>query len=468
MRMKKTWLAIILTVLTLSACNKFTDITPKGKSLILTQEDLERLANKQYNGSAFEFRRMSVLINEMYPQAVNIPNLINGTNKNLNYAMVTYDESIDRFTLALTDGTYDGLYSIITNVASTLVDMSDKVTGDPVALSRLKAEGLVIRAFMHYYLVNIYAKAYDPATAATDGGVPYVTDMDFGKVNEKITVKEVYEKMLADINAAIALNVLPDAPKNNMRVGKGLAHAIKAKILLSMRDYPGALEAVNVSLGLKNTLEDQRPLLAPPTGTSVPFVGFRTGLNAPDNIFYAYTSATWPFLISPTYEMVNGIFEPGNILKDLTGIQAYRTTNSVGLTGIPEFNGSYPQNSGGITTSDLYLLKAECLIRTGQINAGMDLINQMRVRRISPYTALTSTSDTDAMAKLQRFARVELLYSGKSYFDIKRWNREGKYPVSMQKILLGKTYTLSASSPLWVFPFPQSATQFNSTLTQNY
>ena len=462
------WLAIIFLVLSLSACNKYTDITPKGKALILTQADLELLANKQYSGSAFEFRAMSILINEQYPQAVNISNLINGTVRNLNYTLITYDESIDRFALAVTDGTYDGLYSIITNVASTLVDKSDEVSGNPQALKQLKAEGLVIRAFMHYYLVNIYAKAFDPATAATDGGVPYVTDMEFGKVNEKVSVKAVYENMLADLDAAIALNSLPDRPKNNMRVGKGLAYAVKAKILMAMRDYAGALEAVNVTLALNSTLEDHRPLLPPPIGTSKPFAGFRTGLTSPDNIFYAYSASSWPFLVSPTYEIINNFYEPGNIFKNLLGTQVYVRTNNVGLTDIPEFNGGYPQNTGGITTSDLYLVKAECLIRGGQISAALELINQIRMRRVYPYTAVTAANDVDAMAILQKTARIELLYSGKSFFDIKRWNREGKYPVTMQKVLLSKTYTLSPTSPLWVFPFPQSATQFNATLTQNY
>lgn len=461
-------MVLVLSLMTFTACEKYTDITPKGKSLILTQEDLERLANKQYSGSAFAFTRMSILINEQYPQAVNIPGLISGTTRNLNYALVTYDESIDRYALAVTDATYDGLYSIITNVGSTLIDQSDKVTGNPQALKQLKAEGYIIRAFMHWYLVNIYAKAYDPATASTDGGIPYVTDMDFSKVNEKLSVKEVYEKMLSDVNEAISLGSLPDAPKNNMRVGKGLAYAVKAKILLSMRDYAGALEAVNVSLGLKNTLEDHRPLLPPPTGTSVPFIGFRNGLNAPDNIFYATNVGTWPFLLTPTYEIVNEFYEPGNILKNLLGTQVYRTTNNVGLTGLPEFIGNYPQNSAGVTTEDLYLVKAECLIRSNQIPSAMDLLNQIRIRRISPYTAISATTDLDAMAKLQKLARIELLYSGKSYFDIKRWNRENKYPVTIQKVLLGKTYALTANSPLWVFPFPQSATQFNPTLTQNY
>ena len=62
---------------------------------------------------------------------------------------------------------------------------------------------------------KLYAKAYNPATAATDGGVPYMLeDFPINELAEKKTVQEVYDLILSDLDAAFALNSLPDTPAN--------------------------------------------------------------------------------------------------------------------------------------------------------------------------------------------------------------------------------------------------------------
>ena len=121
----------------------------------------------------------------------------------------------------------------------------DVASGDRVLADRLKAEALVLRAWCHYLLVNFYAKAYNPATAETDPGIVYALETDdMAAPNEKLTVAKVYEMILADLNAALDLGSLPVVP-NKMRVGLSFAYAVKAKVLMSIRDYDGAFAAVS-------------------------------------------------------------------------------------------------------------------------------------------------------------------------------------------------------------------------------
>lgn len=458
---------VIISLITVAGCNKYTSISPKGVSLITTADDLERLANRQYG--EFDVLKQNVLVNEIYPQGINVPTLVAGINKNWNFTLLTYDESVNRADLNLTDNIYTLGYSIINGNANMLINYADKVSGDATRLRALKAEGYIIRAFAHFYLVRLFAKSYVAASAASEGGIPYATEISFETLNEKKTLKEVYDLILADINNAIALNALPEKPINYMRVGKAFAQALKARVLLTMGDYPGAIQAADVALTYNSYLEDHRPLLPPPNGTSLAFANLRKdGSIAPDNIFYAFYTRNWPFSVSPSLEIWTTAFEPGNIIKEYTGVTYYRATNSNGITGIPSINDGYQQNNAGMTTSDLFLIKAESLIRTGKIAEGLALVNEIRLRRIFPYTAATANNDVDAMKILQRTSRIEYLYSGKNYFDLKRWNREGKYPVEIKRTISGKEYTLAPNSPLWVFPFPVNATQFNPTLTQNY
>jgi hypothetical protein len=468
MKRKYFTLIILLSLFILSACSKYTDFTPKGKNLLNNVVDLDRLLNYQYTGTGFNFMKQYVLINDMYPALTNMPNLINGNVKDMNYTLTTYSNSIDRAALTATDGPYEGLYSIINNVSNIVLIKADAAIGDRVLAQRLKAEAYVIRAYMHYLLVNIYAKAYDSATAAKDGGIPYVKDINLEEVNVKRTVQEVYSNLLSDIDAAFALNALPDYPINSMRVGKGFAYAVKARILLSMRNYPAAQAAAEASLSFNSTLEDHRPFLKPPAGLGLPVS--RNGVAAPDNLFFAYLGKIYPYTYIPSLEILKNYYEQGNILKDSTNVYDYVLGSALsGVAGVAMFaTPNYQQNAGGMTASDTYLIKAECLIRSGKISEGMDIINEIRKRRIYPYTPLTAFSDIQAMGFLQRTTRIEFLFTWRNFVDIKRWNAEGKYAQIIVRTINGVRYELTPNSPLWIFPFPKSGTDFNSTLTQNY
>ncbi|PKQ63411.1 hypothetical protein BZG02_08480 [Labilibaculum filiforme] len=460
---------VILALFVVSACENYTEITPKGKNLLNQVRDLDQLMNYEYGSNGFNFIKQSVLVNDMYPYAVNVPNLISGTVRNWDYTLVTYNESIDRKALTATDDPYEGLYPIITNVANIVLAKADEASGDPTLARQLKAEAYILRAYMHYLLVNIYAKAYNPSTAETDGGIPYVRDIDVEELNIKNTVKEVYDNMLSDIDAAFALDALPDQPNNSMRIGKGFAYAVKAWVLISMHDYEGALVAAETGLSYNDVLEDHRPFLPivdEGSGLSVS----RDGLKASDNIFYAYYGKNYPQFFTPSFEILNNYYETGNIIKDhTTAYNALYGQIISGMPGILLWFAPYQQNSGGITTSDLYLIKSECLARTNDLKGAMDIINFIRERRVYPYEPLaTPVTEAEVMEVLNKTARVEYLFTWKNFVNIKRWNTEGIYEQIITRTINGVTYTLVPDSPLWIFPFPMSSTDYNPTLTQNY
>ncbi|MBV7530664.1 RagB/SusD family nutrient uptake outer membrane protein [Chitinophaga sp. sic0106] len=460
-------LAMAIFLLAVGGCKKYTDITPKGQNLLNRATDLDLLLNVNYSGTPFTAMKQALLDNDMYLQAINVPNTISSNVQTMNKILLTYDESADRAALTLTDGPYEGLYRLISTVANIVLANADKASGDPQLLKQLKAEAHILRAYSHYLLVNIYAKAYDPASAAMDGGVPYVKDIDFESVNNKNTVKEVYDNLLGDVDAALAMDALPDQPKNGMRIGKAFAYAVKAKVLLSMRNYPAALEAVKEALKYNSTLEDHRTLLAMPKAARVPV---RSGISAADNLFYATDNSFSPTTFTPTYEILRDWYEPGNIIKDSSLVYNYDIGYLyVGLANIPGWIApAYESNMAGMTTSDLVLMKAECLIRTNQVAEGMAEVNSIRIRRISPYIPLSATDEAQGMKYLQQTSRIEFLYTMRNFINLKRWNREGKYAAVITRTLNGVTYQLTPDSKLWIFPFPQSATQFNASLTQNY
>ena len=78
---------------------------------------------------------------------------------------------------------------------------------DTASFSSQKGEALVCRAYAHFMLVTLFAKAYNPATAATDAGIPYVTTPEkivFKNYSRK-TVSYVYEMIEKDLVAGLPL-----------------------------------------------------------------------------------------------------------------------------------------------------------------------------------------------------------------------------------------------------------------------
>lgn len=140
---------------------------------------------------------------------------------------------------AMTSYSYRLFYRIIGN-ANYIIDNIDAATGSDAEKARIKSEALTLRAYGHYFLVQMYGKRYD-ATAKpnTQLGVPLLTSSSDGS-KPRATVEEVYTQINKDLDDAIALNNATRINKShiNVWVTKGL----KARVALTMQDYPNAIK----------------------------------------------------------------------------------------------------------------------------------------------------------------------------------------------------------------------------------
>lgn len=467
----------------LCSCKKFTEITPKGSNVLNRVTDLDLLLNFNYTSNsatgdtliskttaqaAFSAYDVGNLVNDTYAYSTNIPSLVSTKPQTLNYAYTVYDESVDRKNLAITDVKYEKLYFLINNIYNVVLRNADQASGDRNKASQLKAEAYILRAYMHYLLVNLYAKAYDPVTATTDGGIPYVKeDNSTITTNTKSSVAEVYANIMADIESGLSLNSLPQTPSNNMRVGLGFALAVKAQVLLTLRQFPEALAAANQSLSINSFISNDR--LFAPVGTQ-PFGKLQA--TAPENLFYMAQGGN-PLLSTPSLEITESIYEPGNIINSY--VKPYYPSGNP-FSGLPTsklwLNSATPFaiNTAGLTTSDSYLIKAECLARAGDLSSALAIINQIRQNRIHPnqYAAVSASTEAEVMALLSRTQRIEFLFTMKNFIHLKRLSTDPVYKQTITRTIEGISYQLNPGSALWIFPFPQSATNYNPNLTQNY
>ncbi|MGL5273428.1 MAG: RagB/SusD family nutrient uptake outer membrane protein, partial [Phocaeicola sp.] len=130
--------------------------------------DLITYPNRGYYPGQFHY-----LVDEFWMKESNVV----GVTPNLNTANFTFDESFDRVNSMTTSNYYNQLYVYI-NRWNIVIDLVDYSVGSKEVKELAKAEAKIFRAFDHFMLVNVYAKAYNPATAATDGGICIMAKYD--------------------------------------------------------------------------------------------------------------------------------------------------------------------------------------------------------------------------------------------------------------------------------------------------
>lgn len=502
----------LLAFLMLISCDDKLDIVPKGQSTLETVDDLEMLLNKDINmGSPVE--DLCVICDESLGMAKNIGTTLQQTNT-LDYAYLAYDEKVDRTQLVQSDNRYTEAYKAI-NAMNTIIEKAPEAAGSDVKRQQIIAEAHVMRAYLHWLLVNIYARQYDEATAAKDGGIAYVTSNSVFADNPKLTVKEVYDRILDDCSDAY-ITALPQRNHDVLRGDQAWGNAVRAKVLMQMKRYADALPYALKSLSINGTIEDRANIVD--KGDWV------LDRKADDNLLYMCGMIS-PFMECTSRE-TTALFEAGDDVlyhaymggkKPGTGdddddddggddeyyddAKAFHTATEQTTAPAKAFaddgfdasssawNSLYGQmmsgldgalmyfamsawgNAYGITSDRMYYTAAECYIRTGEIQKGLDLINKVRQHRIDAdhYQPLTASTEAQAMKFMQDVKWIECIGSYENFFDCKRWNTEDAYRRTITRDLgdNGK-FSIAPDSKLWVLPFPLQATRKNATLTNNY
>ncbi|MBO4537223.1 MAG: RagB/SusD family nutrient uptake outer membrane protein, partial [Bacteroidales bacterium] len=249
--MKKIF-ALLSTILILASCAEFTELQPKGKNLLSTTDELELLLNTDYYLWDTDWFQMT---GDMMYQFSNVPNLLSLPTPSRAAIMYAWDDSkMDKMAeLTASDNSYSDIFGFVGRIANPILTQVETATGDQAKKDQLKAEAYTLRAFSEFLLVNKFAAAYNPSTAANTPGIPYLMeDWDISEPTEQWTVGAVYDQIVADCDAAIALNALPVNAINQMRINKACPYAVKALALMSMQKFDEAAAAAQQVLSMQS------------------------------------------------------------------------------------------------------------------------------------------------------------------------------------------------------------------------
>ena len=151
---------------------------------------------------------------------------------------------------------YDGLhyfweyhYDAISSANRALKAIEEKL-GNATSLNPAKGEALMIRAYAHFCLANVFCKAYNPATSSTDLGLPYMTQIEHKLIVKysRGNVADFYKKIAEDIEAGLPLidDTYYQMPKYHFN--KKAAYAFAARFFLYYQQWDKAIKYANVVL----------------------------------------------------------------------------------------------------------------------------------------------------------------------------------------------------------------------------
>ncbi|WP_411275297.1 RagB/SusD family nutrient uptake outer membrane protein [Daejeonella sp.] len=388
---------------------------------------------------------------------------------------------------AMVSYAYRLYYRIIGN-ANFIIDNADAGTGTDDDKKRIKAEALTLRAYGHYYLVQMFGKRYDAATKPNAQlGVPLlISSTDTNK--PRATVEEVYSQINKDLDAAIALNVSTRVNKSHINVS--VAKGLRARVALTMQDYPNAIKFAKelIDSGLFPLMNaaayqtgfNDAPSLSEVMWASIPaadqadtFGSFFSQIAYNANT--TYMRGNPKRINSAIYNKISStdvrkkMWEPAptaaNFPLPTTGFQrvAFMSRKfAVKVVGQPTL-GDVPL----MRSSEMFLTLAEAYAKTGSdVNARNALFTLVKMR--DPNAVISTNNGQALTEEILLDRRVELWGEGFRWLDLKRLNlpldrTPAAFP-NFEPLTMSGTVSIPAGDVKWQFLIPRAEIEANKSL----
>ncbi len=470
--MKAPLISILASLLLLAGCDDFLDIQPKDKFIPTTLEDYENLLNSMEVVSYGDYFTDLLTDDAFLPEGE--PGNLFSKQGLAGRRIYTFNKDVHG------EGENDVLWSETFKRVfyfNTVINNIMDATGGTEAQKRsVLAEALVGRAAEFLLLVNAYAAHYDAATAATEPGIPLVMRADISEKTGRNTVKETYDQIIRDVEEALPL--LPDQPKiTRFRASKAAGHALLTRTYLYMADYAKAKQHADQTLQVYDVLADMNEFTVTIPGPFEYVPGAPLGwTDIPDGQHHPESILARNFLrpfglgmdVCASPELA-ALFDNNDrrwVLYYANGWPPAPPFNYFMRYGVKIFlRGDYYNNC--LSTPEVYLTRAECLARTGDLQGALDDLNKLRKNRISPTVysdhtlAALGNSAEQVLDAVLAERRRELAFHGTRTADLKRLNKETRYRKAITHVAEGRAYVLEPESPNYLRQIWPAAYRFN-------
>jgi hypothetical protein len=453
-----------------TSCNKFLDEVPDNRTELDTDKSITKLLVSGYANHLF------VMTTELMSDNIDEKESALTSFALLQEQMYAWDDIVEVGNES-PKSVWERYYVAI--AAANQVLQTIEQQGNPERLNPQRGEALMIRAFHHFYLVNVFAKHYSEKTGNTDLGIPYIEapETTVNPVYERIPVAEVYKKIEQDIETALPLidDNIYEAAKYHFN--RKAAFAFAARFNLFYRKYDKVIEYANEVLGenpkrvlrdfsnIPNLTQEQLPIaldyIRPEHNANLllmvcysrigtVFGNYSTGKKYMHSTYLAGTETTratgpWGTYASGLYYLPSLSYSSGYVTQPK---MPYLFEYTDPVAGIGYTHTVYP----ALQTDEILLCRAEAYImRSDFANATedlalwvsshttsttvltRDLINTFYAnleyytpfeptpkKRLNPEFSIT-TEQENFLQCLLHIRRIETIFEGLRWFDIKRF-----------------------------------------------
>jgi starch-binding outer membrane protein, SusD/RagB family len=320
--------------------------------------------------------------------------------------------------------------------------------------NQLLGEAKFIRAFCHFYLVNLF------------GDVPLITTTDYriNAVSPRTSGTQVYQQIITDLLDAQSLLNTNYYTSGKVRPNKWTAAALLARVYLYTKDYTNAEATASnvINSGIYNLVTNLNNVFLINSAEAIwqlmpvqpaPFNNTYEGF-----VFLPASSTSTP-QFRLTSHLLNS-FEPGDsrrtswIGTNTVNSQVYNYPAKYKARNITSTN----EYSVVFRLAEQYLIRAEARVQQNKIIEAVADLNTIR-SRAGLANLLTSISQSAALTAVEQERRAELFAEwGHRWFDLKRTARADAVLSSI------KTNWVSTAV---LYPIPFAEIQANPNLIQN-
>jgi hypothetical protein len=451
--MKKLKITLSLLILiSITGCDDFLSEKPDNRTEIDTPDKISELLVGAYPQMSY-FDIAETMSDNVFDSGM--PETLIKNEQNYNWELQTETADID------TQAYYwDACYQAIAH-ANKALEAIDQL-GNTADLNPQKGEALIARAYAHFMLVSFWSQRYNPATASTDLGIPYVTKPETELITKykRNTVAEVFEFIEKDIQEGLKY-VANDYKEPKFHFTKNAAKAFASRFYLVKGDWDKVI-ALSDDLGNR------------PVGKLRDFASYDVMAIDDQRLSYASSAAETNLLVVSANTIVsrsyysNRFYLSGARYPEIFGTATslfakpwyynFYSSNSSITVFLPKFYEyfKYSNVTAGIgdpyvaevllSNDEFFLNRIEAHVMKGQIQVANDELEYFLSTRTVGYVATDKVTQAKVVAKYPVIAdeytpfytmtpvqtsyvkaiaetrRRDFVHEGMRWFDVKRFN----------------------------------------------
>ncbi|MEA4937032.1 MAG: RagB/SusD family nutrient uptake outer membrane protein [Paludibacter sp.] len=481
--MKKIkYILLVVFASAFASCESFLDTLPDNRTQIDTEKKISQLLVSAYPVANYSV--LAELSSDNYvDNNVIVPAARLSSFERMHDEIFSWNEVTSSTQQDSPSYVWERFYAAISAANHSLKAIEELELQNPdTDLASQKGEALLCRAYGHFILVNIFCQAYkDEMVSKSDIGIPYMTEPETS-VNpyyKRESVQSVYEKIQHDLEAGFALLTDQRYSVLKYRFNKKAAAAFAARFYLYKREYQKVVDYADqvltanpASLMRDWTLDlgdnynafgynyisadnSCNLMLLPTYSLFDRIFGTRYGLNgdALKGTFYNEAGVNGPTWLSilPGFKNIYGTEEYGAYMPKTNEMFEY--TDKVAGIGYAHVV------RAEFTAEETLLCRAEALIYLNRFNDAVADLQVWNSSHLAPNvltesiiknfyvasnTLFVKTLNNDKMSSsfavtaaqrpfihcVLHFRRIETMFDGYRWFDIKRYGIEIEHNIA--------------------------------------